>query len=51
MRVSVIMAVYNIGDMNVFKAAVNSILNQVFSDLELIICDDASTDSTYDTAK
>lgn len=51
MKVSVIMSIYNIGDMDILKAAVNSILNQSFTNLEILICDDASTDDTYDTAK
>lgn len=51
MKVSVIMSVYNIGDMDILKEAVNSILDQSFTDLELIVCDDASTDDTYYTVK
>ena len=42
--VSVIMGVYN--DSKTLEAAIDSILNQSFQDLELIICDDASTDKT-----
>lgn len=45
-RVSVIMPVYNMADMPVLKAAVDSIKNQTLKDWELIICDDASTDQT-----
>lgn len=51
MKVSVIMSVYNIGDMDILKEVVNSILDQSFTDLELIVCDDASTDDTYYTVK
>ena len=43
-RVSVIMAVYN-GERYV-REAVDSILNQTFTDLEFIIVDDGSTDRT-----
>ncbi len=51
MKVSVIMSVYNIGNMDILEEAVNSILEQSFTDLELIVCDDASTDDTYCTVK
>ena len=51
MKVSVIMSVYNIGKMEILDAAIKSILNQNFRDFELIICDDASTDDTFDTLK
>lgn len=43
-KVSVIMPAYNAE--RTITEAVNSVLNQTFSDLELIICDDASTDHT-----
>ena len=44
--VSVIMSVYNAEDN--LKEAVDSILNQTFTNFEFIIIDDASTDSSYD---
>ena len=43
-KVSVIMGVYN-GERTVSEA-IDSIINQTFTDWEFIICDDASTDST-----
>ncbi|MBZ0300369.1 MAG: glycosyltransferase [Anaerolineae bacterium] len=43
-KVSVLMAVYN-GE-RYLQAALDSILNQTFSDFELVIIDDASTDDT-----
>jgi len=42
--ISIIMAVYN--NEKYFPTAVNSILNQTYSDFELIIVDDGSTDNT-----
>ena len=47
--VSVIMSVYN-GEQTVARAAA-SILSQSFRELELIICDDASTDGTWERLK
>ena len=44
--VSVIIPVYN--RENIVTAAVNSVLNQTYTDLELIIVDDGSTDNTKD---
>lgn len=46
-KVSVIMAVYNTGNREIIERAIDSILNQSLKELELIICDDGSTDGTY----
>lgn len=47
--ISVIMAVYNCKD--TLKAAIDSIFSQTYSEWELILCDDCSTDGTYDIAR
>jgi len=47
-EVSVIMAVYNTEKREIIELAINSILKQSLKELELIICDDGSTDGTYD---
>lgn len=44
--VSVLMSVYN--GASTLEKAVESILNQTYQNLEFIICDDASTDNTWD---
>ena len=43
------MGIYNCGD--TLSAAIDSILAQTYTDWELIMCDDASTDNTYEVAK
>ena len=48
-KVSVIMAIYNCSPY--LPDAIESILNQTYTDWELILCDDASTDNTYDIAQ
>lgn len=48
-KISVVMPAFNTEKF--IKEAIESVLNQTFSDWELIIVDDASTDSTYFIAK
>ena len=48
-RVSIGLPVYN--GKNYLGKAIESILSQTFSDFELIISDNASTDSTEEIAK
>ncbi|MFS0879302.1 glycosyl transferase [Bacillus sp. 7586-K] len=47
-KVSVIMGIYNCED--TLSESIESIINQTYKDWELIICDDASTDSSYKIA-
>jgi glycosyltransferase EpsE len=50
-EISVIMGIYNTHNETMVKLAINSILNQTYNNFELIICDDGSTDGTYDLVK
>ncbi len=43
-KISVLMGVYNCRD--TIKESIDSIINQTFTDWELVICDDGSTDDT-----
>ncbi len=47
-KVSVIMGIYNCAD--VMSSSIDSIINQTFTDWELIMCDDGSADDTYEVA-
>jgi glycosyltransferase involved in cell wall biosynthesis len=47
-KVSVIMGVYNTDSREMLYAAIDSILNQTLKEIELIVCDDGSTDGTYE---
>ncbi len=46
-QISVISGAYNIENCFSFEKSINSVLNQTFSDFEFIICDDGSTDKTW----
>lgn len=46
-KLSVIMGVYNVESLSIFPAAVRSVLQQTMGDFEFIICDDGSTDRTW----
>ena len=50
-KISVIMGIYNSPNKEILIEAIESILNQTFSDFEFIICDDGSTDDTYSFLK
>ncbi|GLG06327.1 glycosyltransferase family 2 protein [Sellimonas catena] len=45
-KVSIIMGAYN--SENCIDTAIQSIIEQTYTNWELIICDDASTDNTYE---
>ena len=45
-KVSIIMGVYNCAE--TIEDAIESIINQSYKDFEFIICDDASTDDTFE---
>lgn len=45
-KISVIMGVYNCKDKGLLKKSIESIINQTYTDWELIICNDGSTDDT-----
>lgn len=49
--VSVIMGVYNLNNRLILETSINSILNQTHKKIEFIICDDGSTDGTYELIK
>ena len=48
-KISVLMGIYNCA--STLEQAVASIQNQTYSNWELILCDDGSTDKTYETAQ
>ncbi len=48
-RISIIMGIYNCAD--TLSEALESILAQTYDDWQMIMCDDGSTDDTYDVAK
>ena len=50
-KVSVIMAVYNLENVEILGKSIASIQNQTCSDIEFIICDDGSTDNTRELLK
>lgn len=47
-KISVLMGIYNCAD--TLAEAIDSIMAQTYSNWELILCDDGSTDTTYDVA-
>lgn len=49
-EISVIMSVYNTRE-QILRDALDSVRNQTFQDFELLICDDGSTDNTWEVLK
>ena len=47
-KISVISGAYNVGKCFAFEKSISSVLSQTFSDFEFIICDDGSSDNTWD---
>lgn len=47
-KISIIAGAYNIGACATFDRSMQSILDQTFADFEFILCDDGSTDNTWD---
>src|SRR5690625_1922185 len=48
-RISVLKAIYNCAD--TLPEAIGSLYNQTYKNFKLILCDDGSTDNTYEIAK
>lgn len=48
-KISIIMGIYNCD--NTLSEAINSIINQTYTNWELIMCDDGSKDATYKVAE
>ena len=49
--VSVLLPTYNRNDSGLLSNAINSVLSQDFSDLELLVCDDGSIDGSAETIR
>lgn len=48
-RITVLMSVYNCAD--TLEEAIDSLYNQTYKGFKLVLCDDGSTDNTYEIAK
>ena len=48
-KVTVIMGIYNCAD--TLGAALNSLSSQTFTDWNIVMCDDGSSDTTYEVAE
>lgn len=50
-KVSVIMGIYNTQSEDILRKAIQSVLDQSYRDFEFIVCDDGSTDNTFELVK
>lgn len=50
-KVSVIAGAYNVADIRILDKSIRSVLDQTFTDFEFILCDDGSSDGTYEILK
>ena len=48
-KISIIIGIYNCAD--TLDEAIQSIISQTYTNWQIIMCDDGSTDNTYDVAK
>ena len=48
-KISVLMGIYNCA--STLAESIESLLNQTYKDFELVLCDDGSSDETYQEAK
>ena len=48
-KISILMGIYNCAP--TLNEAIESIINQTYTNWEFIICDDGSTDNSFDIAK
>lgn len=50
-KISILMSIYNTNNETLVRPAIESILNQTYTNFEFIICDDGSTDGSFELVK